>query len=392
MQSRLVALALILALIAPAHAQQVTTTWVNSTSPTVTGYRVYRRTPTGTYALIGTAATAPFIDTSAVPGATYMYVATATDGTTESIYSNEAAAVIPGGPILPPLPPPTGLTSLWPTSATPANVTGIDGNSLELGVKFTASVPGAVVGIRFYKATNSTGAHTGSLWNSTGGRLATANSTGETPSGWQTVTFAAPVNITAGASYTVSYHTIWYPWSPTYFTTARSVPPLTAPANAGVYRYGTTSAMPASIYNAANYWVDVLFQPGVVPVSINISPTNTSLLTGGTDRGVQQFAATVSNATNTGVTWTATGGSVNSTGLYTTGTTPGMFTVTATAATDTTKTAAASVTINPPPPTLSVDCLSAKAAFTAMNIPAGVTLTINGVAGGATATCSIMLP
>ena len=30
----------------------------------------------------------------------------------------------------------------------------------------------------------------------------------------------------------------------------------------GVYRYGATSAFPTSSFNASNYWVDVLFDPG----------------------------------------------------------------------------------------------------------------------------------
>jgi hypothetical protein len=30
-------------------------------------------------------------------------------------------------------------------------------------------------------------------------------------------------------------------------------------ANGGVYRYGAASAMPSSIFQASNYWVDVLF-------------------------------------------------------------------------------------------------------------------------------------
>ena len=50
-----------------------------------------------------------------------------------------------------------------------------------------------------------------------------------------------------------------------YFSTGVDNPPLHAPASAGsggngVYRYGTTSAFPDLTFNAANYWVDVVFQ------------------------------------------------------------------------------------------------------------------------------------
>lgn len=390
MQSRLVALALILALVAPAHAQQVTATWTPSISPGIVAYRVYRRTPGGTYALIGTAATAPFVDPNVTAGATYLYVATAVDGSAvESVFSNEATAVIPG----PPPPPPTGLVSLWPTSAVPANTTGTDGNSVELGVKFSTSVAGAVVGLRFWKVPNSTVTHTGSLWNATGGRLATGTFTGETGSGWQTLTFATPINITVGASYTVSYHTVQYPWTASYFASAgRSVPPLTAPINAGVYRYGTTSAQPTLVYFGGNYWVDVLFQPSgpppPPPVTITIAPTSTTLLTG----GAQQFTATVANTTNTFVSWTATGGSVSSTGVYTAGSVPGGYGVTATSAADPTKKATATVTVNAPPPALSVSCNGLVCTFTPANIPSGTPINVSGVSNGVTASTTTTVP
>ena len=157
--------------------------------------------------------------------------------------------------------PASALSSLWTLSTTPGNVTGNDAQSVELGLKFTASLPGSVVGIRFYKATNSTSTHTGTLWSSTGTALATGTFSGETASGWQTLTFASPVAINAGATYVVSYHTSQYVWNAPYFTQAYVNGPLSAPINAGVYRYGTSRAFPSSVYNASNYWVDVLFLP-----------------------------------------------------------------------------------------------------------------------------------
>ncbi len=79
----------------------------------------------------------------------------------------------------------------------------------------------------------------------------------------------------------------------------------------------------------------------VPAVTVTITPLNVTLLAGGT----QQFTATVANAANTLVTWTATGGTVSSTGLYTAGTTAGNFTVTATSVQDTTKNASTGVAI-----------------------------------------------
>ncbi len=59
---------------------------------------------------------------------------------------------------------------------------------VELGVKFRADQDGFVTGIRFYKGSGNTGTHTGSLWSSSGTRLATVTFTGETGTGWQQAT------------------------------------------------------------------------------------------------------------------------------------------------------------------------------------------------------------
>jgi hypothetical protein len=64
----------------------------------------------------------------------------------------------------------------------------------------------------------------------------------------------------------------------------------------------------------------------------------------------QQFQATVTGTTNTSVTWTATGGTINSSGLYTAGNTPGNYSVTATSVADSTKSATATVTVTTTPP------------------------------------------
>ena len=76
-------------------------------------------------------------------------------------------------------------------------------------------------------------------------------------------------------------------------------------------------------------------------VVVTISPLNVSVLTGGT----QQFTATVTNASNAGVTWTATGGVINASGLYTAGSTPGAYTVAAASVQDPTRSASTGVTI-----------------------------------------------
>ncbi len=152
--------------------------------------------------------------------------------------------------------------------ATPETADSGDRGSIELGLKFTATENGSVTGIRFYKAATNTGTHVGSLWSSTGTLLASATFTGETESGWQQVTFASPVAVTAGTTYVAGYFAPngHYSDSPAAFALAGvSSPPLLALANEtssnGVYVYGAESTFPSNSYNATNYWVDVMFAP-----------------------------------------------------------------------------------------------------------------------------------
>jgi len=87
----------------------------------------------------------------------------------------------------------------------------------------------------------------------------------------------------------------------------------------------------------------VTIQPAAAPVvALTISPTSAALLPGGT----QQFTAAVTGSSNTAVTWTATGGTISSSGLYTAGQSAGNFAVIATSVADASKSATAPVRIN----------------------------------------------
>ncbi|MGR9418744.1 DUF4082 domain-containing protein [Rhizobium leguminosarum] len=174
-------------------------------------------------------------------------------------------------------------TSLF-GAATPAVVNTNDTAAVELGVKFQSSVVGTVSGIRFYKSSLDTGTHTGSLWSSTGTRLATLTFTNETASGWQTATFTSPVTLTAGQTYTASYHTNVGNYSTTanYFLSNVTSGPLTAPASGnGVYNYGN-SAFPTASFDQTNYWVDVMFNPSNAN---NTTPTAVADAGNATEKG-----------------------------------------------------------------------------------------------------------
>ena len=79
-------------------------------------------------------------------------------------------------------------------------------------------------------------------------------------------------------------------------------------------------------------------------ITVSISPTSSLLTTGGT----QQFTATVTGTGNTAVTWSATAGTISSSGLYTAPASAGSFTVRATSVADTSKFASAPVTVSLP--------------------------------------------
>ena len=85
-------------------------------------------------------------------------------------------------------------------------------------------------------------------------------------------------------------------------------------------------------------------------VSIAINPTNASIQVGGT----QQFSATVTGATDPSVTWSATGGTVSSDGLYTAPSAIGTYAVTATSVADSTKSATATVSVTSGSPAVSI--------------------------------------
>ncbi|MBS0394369.1 MAG: DUF4082 domain-containing protein, partial [Proteobacteria bacterium] len=180
--------------------------------------------------------------------------------------------------------------NIWPAGTTPGLADAGADNPVELGVKFTSDVPGAISGIRFYKSVNNTGPHVANLWSASGTLLASASFTAESASGWQQVNFATPVTIAANTTYVASYHSTigHYSADSNYFVgNGADNPPLHALSNAagngdGVYVYGSTSAFPSASNNSTNFWVDVAFQPSVTLTSLQITPANPTVGIGST--------------------------------------------------------------------------------------------------------------
>jgi hypothetical protein len=194
-------------------------------------------------------------------GTTYTATVRATDNAGNAMPASDSWSFTTGVPR-----PAACPCSIWDDFSQPATPSVADPVQIELGTKVRFDTNGYVTGVRFYKGAQNTGVHTGSLWNIAGTRLATGTFTGETASGWQTLTFASPVQVIANTTYVVSYHTDsgYYSASSGYFGSSgadyQTLHALRSGVDGGngVYRYGA-SGFPTSTYNATNYWVDVLF-------------------------------------------------------------------------------------------------------------------------------------
>jgi hypothetical protein len=179
--------------------------------------------------------------------------------------------------------------SIWTPSATPVNASIADSSPIEVGVKFRSDIHGYITGIRFYKGTPNTGTHVAHLWTRSGTMLASATFAGETASGWQQVDFAAPVAITANATYVASYYAPvgGYAKDNFYFTgKGADNGILHALANGvdggnGVYVYRVGGGFPTLTSSAGNYWVDVVFNtPDTTPPAISgVSATSIAATT-----------------------------------------------------------------------------------------------------------------
>ena len=225
----------------------------------ITGYTItpYIGSTAQTATTVGGSTTSATI-TGLTNGTSYTFTVKATNSVGTGPESSPSAAITPED-------------TIFDFTGTPQIIDSGDTSSIELGVKFTADSAGSITGIRFYKAAANTGTHIGSLWSTGGTLLAQATFTGESASGWQTVTFSSPVAITAGTTYVAGYFAPAGHYSSTVngFGAGADNPPLHAIANGtsanGVYAYNGSSTFPTNTYNSTNYWVDVLYAPAPPP-------------------------------------------------------------------------------------------------------------------------------
>jgi hypothetical protein len=194
--------------------------------------------------------------------------------------------------------------TIFTTQLPAANGYNINPKSLEVGVRFHSDVAGQITAIRFYKVSGNSGQHSGHLWSNTGTLLGSVAFTGETATGWQTMSFPSPISIQANTTYVASYFTTTgYADTANFFATAGvDNPPLHAPqssANAlnGFYSYSGAPVFPSNSTNSTNYWVDVVFSvPGSTSAAANPVPTVSSLNPSSATAGSPAFTIAVNGS------------------------------------------------------------------------------------------------
>jgi hypothetical protein len=142
----------------------------------------------------------------------------------------------------------------------PAKTDWNDGSAHELGMKFQAAAPGNITAIRYWKAPNESGTHTGRIWSATGTLLASVTFTNESASGWQSQTLTSPLLIQGNATYVVSVNAnAYYVATIGGLATQVTNGNLSSVADGANGVYGNTGVFPNNSYQNTNYFRDVAF-------------------------------------------------------------------------------------------------------------------------------------
>lgn len=171
------------------------------------------------------------------------------------------------------------------TTQVPAVSAIAEASPVELGTAFVPGRDGRVTGVRFFKGAGNTGTHRGSLWSSSGQRLAQVTFAGESESGWQVAYFDQPVAVTRNTEYVVSYFAPRGHYAVTggFFSTQLVSGDLRAPAGSnGRFLYGATGGFPVQAWNSTSYFVDPVFEAGAASVAVEArhpAPGATGVLT-----------------------------------------------------------------------------------------------------------------
>ncbi|MGY1699103.1 DUF4082 domain-containing protein [Geodermatophilus sp. SYSU D00766] len=146
-------------------------------------------------------------------------------------------------------------------AALPGSSVADDSRSVTLGVRFTASTDGLVTGVEFRKGSSANTAREVQLWDATTRTRLATSSRAVLGTGVVHQWFDEPVAVTAGHEYVASYLAPAgrYDAARNVRTTSQTTGPLNAPANAGVYTYGSSATFPASTFQGSDYQVTPVF-------------------------------------------------------------------------------------------------------------------------------------
>ena len=152
--------------------------------------------------------------------------------------------------------------SMFTTQVPDGATTDGPGVNYELGTRFTSTVAGQITAIRFYKAANESGTHTGRIWSASGQQLASVVFSGESASGWQQQALATPrpLAIAANTEYMVTVNTA----NAYYVTTDGGLNSQITNGDLKTVvgsngRYGLVGTYPTDSWENSNYFRDVVF-------------------------------------------------------------------------------------------------------------------------------------
>jgi hypothetical protein len=169
-----------------------------------------------------------------------------------------------------------GATYRMYAGSTGPTASAADPAAVSVGVEFYVTAAANLTEIRWWQATTGTSTSTrqAALYttSNTATPVATATAAAPTGTGWQTLTFATPVALTANTRYkAVVYHPGGqYANTGSYYASGADETngPLVIPKAAntaggqGTYNYATGLSYPASTFQSATYWVDVTVATG----------------------------------------------------------------------------------------------------------------------------------
>lgn len=198
----------------------------------------------------------------------------------------------------------TRTTGIFADDLAPQVAANEDRASVELGVKFRPQSPGRVTALQYYQGAGDTGITQATLWSATGEVLARADFQESRTVGWRTVALKSTVSLDAGKTYVASYHAPrgGYPSIGQDLTAGHTQNGFSLPPNAGVYAYGSKSALPTSTWRGTNYLVDIVYR-----TSASSGPTSTGTSTPTSSSPTKTATSSPTSPTTTRSTTTSGG-------------------------------------------------------------------------------------